>query len=196
MANQKSAELSQPRVGPFHDPEALVAAQFSSILVAPLFVVAPVGRDQFNAALVQPFPQRVRVLGPIRDHSLRLLLRPAFDSGDADFGKRGFRKCSFSQRGTFKPNSQRKSLTVDQYHPLRALAALVLPTADPPFWRVRNCRPENSLPTAISLRRPVLPTMRARRRAKRPALPSAAIVASKWPEKDTAQVETAIPRPS
>lgn len=64
---------------------------------------------------------------------LRLLPRPAFGSGDADFGECGFRKRSFSRRGTFKPNSQRKTLTVDQYHPLRALATLGFTDCGAPF---------------------------------------------------------------
>jgi hypothetical protein len=36
--------------------------------------------------------------------------------------------------GTFQPNSQRKTLTVDQYHPLRPLAPLGFPDGRPPFF--------------------------------------------------------------
>jgi hypothetical protein len=48
-------------------------------------------------------------------------------------GERGFRKRSFSRRSTFPPNSQRKTLTVDQYHPLRALATLGFTDCGAPF---------------------------------------------------------------
>src|SRR5271165_4291486 len=51
-----------------------------------------------------------------------------------DFGERGFRKRNFCRRGTFQPNSQRKTLTVDQYHPLRALAALGFTDCAAPFF--------------------------------------------------------------
>ena len=125
VADQYAAELSQPGVGSFDLPTSFVAAQFAPIFITPEFIVIAIGRDQLNASLFQPFPQRVRVVGPVGDHSLRVLPRSAFRSRDADFFERGFRKRSFSRRGTFKPNSQRKTLTVDQYHPLRSLAALM-----------------------------------------------------------------------
>ena len=51
----------------------------------------------------------------VGDHPFRLLSRPAFGAGDLDLGERGFRKRNFCRRGTFKPNSQRKTATVDQY---------------------------------------------------------------------------------
>jgi hypothetical protein len=133
MTYQQAAELAKPCVGSFDDPPALVAAQFAPILITPEFVVFAIGRDQLNASLFQPFPQRVRVVGPVGDHSLRLLPRAAFRSRDADFAERGFRKRSFSWRGTFKPNSQRKTLTVDQYHPLRSLPTLGFTDCGAPF---------------------------------------------------------------
>ena len=133
MSYQQTSKLSEPCVCSFDDPAALVATQLASIFVTPLLIVLPVGCDQFDSSLLQPFPQWVGVIGPVRDHSLRLLPRPAFGPGDADFGERGFRKRSFSRRGTFKPNSQRKTPTVDQYHPLRALAALGFTDCRAPF---------------------------------------------------------------
>jgi hypothetical protein len=124
MSYQQTSKLSEPCVCSFDDPAARVTTQLASIFVTRLLVVLAVGCDQFDSSLLQPFPQWVGVIGLVRDHSLRLLPRPAFGSGDADFGERGFGKLSFSRRGTFKPNSQWKTPTVDQYHPLRALATL------------------------------------------------------------------------
>ena len=49
-------------------------------------------------------------------------------------GGSGFRKLNFCRRGTFQPNSQRKTLTVDQYHPLRALAPLGFTHSEAPFF--------------------------------------------------------------
>jgi len=124
MANEPSAEQAQPVVGSLDLSAAFVTAQFSAVLVQPLFVVLPVGCNQLDAPPFPSFPQQVGVVASVGDHSLRLLPRTAFGPWDADFSERGFRKRSFSRRGTFKPNSQPKTLTVDQYHPPRALATL------------------------------------------------------------------------
>ena len=134
MTNQQAAELTEPGVGPRDDPAAFVSPEFAPIFIASLLVVAPVGHDQLDAPLPQPFAQRVRVVGAVGDHPFRLLPRTAFGARHADLLKRGFRKRSFSRRGTFQPNSQRKTLTVDQYHPLRALATLGFTDRRAPFF--------------------------------------------------------------
>lgn len=133
MAHQQSAELTEPRVGSLDDPASLVAAQFAPIFVTPMPVVVPVGRNQLDASLLQSFAQWIRVIGPVGNHPLRPLPRAAFGPGDTDLLECLFRKRSFSRRGTFKPNSQRKTLTVDQYHPLRALATLGFADGIAPF---------------------------------------------------------------
>jgi len=134
MANQKSAELTEPGVGAFDDPAAFVSSQLAAIFVAPLFVVAAVRNDQIYAAFFQPFAQWVGVVGAVGNHPFRLLPRTTLGTRDADFCERGFRKRSFSRRGTFQPNSQRKTPTVDQYHPLRSLAALGFTDRRAPFF--------------------------------------------------------------
>ena len=134
MTHQQAAELSEPRIGSLHDPAALVAPQFAFIFIAPLLVVGPVRRNQFDASLLQSPTQRVGVVGAIGNHALGLLPRAALAPRDADFSERGFRKRNFCRRGTFQPNSQRKTLTVDQYHPLRALATLGFTDGGAPFF--------------------------------------------------------------
>jgi hypothetical protein len=134
MADQQTAKLAEPGVGAFDDPAAAVAAQLASVLVLPVLVVLPVGNDEFDATLPQALAQRVGVVGAIRNHALRLAPRTALGAWDRDCGERGFRKRSFSRRGTFQPNSQRKTLTVDQYHPLRALAPLGFSDRSAPFF--------------------------------------------------------------
>jgi len=133
MSHQESSELAEPCVGRLDDPAAFVAAQFPSVLVAALLVVLSIRGDQLDASLLQSFAQGVRVVGAVGNYRLRLLTRAAFGSGDADLFECGFRKRSFSRRGTFKPNSQRKTLTVDQYHPLRSLATLGFTDRGAPF---------------------------------------------------------------
>jgi len=134
MAHQQSSELSKPGVGSFDDPTALIAAQFAPIFVTPLPIVLPVRCDQLDAAFLQSLAQRVRIIGGVGNHPFRFLSRTAFGSRNRDFLERGFRKRNFVRRGTFQPNSQRKTLTVDQYHPLRPLAALGFADGRAPFF--------------------------------------------------------------
>src|ERR1035438_6192250 len=134
MTHQQAAELTEPGIGSFHDPAALVAPQFAFIFIAPLLVIGPIRRNQFDASLLQSPTQRVGVVAAIGNHALGLLPGAALAPRDADFGERGFGKRNFTRRGTFQPNSQRKTLTVDQYHPLRALAALGFTDRSAPFF--------------------------------------------------------------
>ena len=124
MTDQQSAELPQPGVGSIDDPAAFVAAQFPAILVPPLLVVFPVWRNQFDPSPLPSLPQRVGVVAPVGDHPFRFLSQPAFWLRNADFLGRGIRKRNFRRRGTFQPNTQRNTLAVSQYHPLRSLATL------------------------------------------------------------------------
>src|SRR5712692_9815941 len=134
MTDQQSSKLAQPGVGSFDDPTPLVAAQFAPIFVAPVTIVLPVRRDQLDAAFVQALAQRVRIVGGVGNHPFRLLPRMTFGSRNRDFLERGLRKRNFVRSGTFQPNSQRKTLTVDQYHPLRPLAPLGFPDSGTPFF--------------------------------------------------------------
>lgn len=134
MTNEQSAELSEPGVGALNDPTPLVASQFSAIFIPPFLVVLPVGCNQFDTSLLPSLPQRVGVVTAVCNHAFRLLPRSALGPRDADFGECGVRKRNFCRRGTFKPNSQRNTLTVSQYHPLRALATLGLANCFAPFF--------------------------------------------------------------
>src|SRR5437667_3956069 len=134
MTHQQSSELAKPGVGSFDDPTPLVASQLTPILVAPLPIVLPVRYDQLDTAFLQSLAQRIRIVGGVGNHPFRLLPRTAFGLRNRDFLERGFRKRNFVRRGTFQPNSQRKTLTVDQYHPLCPLAPLGFPDGRAPFF--------------------------------------------------------------
>jgi len=133
VTHQQSAELAKPCISSLHNPATNITPQFASIFVAPLPVVLPVGRNQFDAALLEPLPQWVRIVAAVGNHAFGLLSQTAFRAGDPDFGQRGFRKRNFTGGSTFQANSQRKTLTVDQYHPLRALATLGFTDGGAPF---------------------------------------------------------------
>ena len=134
MTHQQAAKLAKPGVGSLYDPATPVAPQLAPVFIASFSVVAPVRCNQFDASLLQSLPQRVGVIGAVGNHTLRLLSRAALGLWDADLGQRGFRKRNFCRRGTVQPNSQRKTLTVDQYHPLCALAALGFTDRRAPFF--------------------------------------------------------------
>jgi hypothetical protein len=133
MTNQQSAKLAEPSVGSFHDPTALVAAEFASIFVPSFLVVLAIRGNQFDAPLSQALAQGIGIVPGIGDHALRFLSRATPSLRDRDFVQRGFRKRNFCRRGTFQPNSQRNTFTVCQYHPLRSLAALGFPDRKAPF---------------------------------------------------------------
>ena len=134
MPNQESAKLAEPGMGTLHDPSALVAAELAAIFITLSFVVLPVRRYQFDAALFEPFAQRIGIVAAVGDDALRPLPRAAARPGDADFGDRGLRKVNFTRRDTFQSNSHRKTFTVDQYHPLRAFATLGFTDGGAPFF--------------------------------------------------------------
>lgn len=134
MTNQQPAELSEPGIGSFHNPAPFIAPHFAFIFVAPSLVVLPVRRQQLDGSPLQPFAQWVRVIAGVGDNPWGLLPRATSRAWDADFRKRGFRKRNFCRRGTFQPNSQRKTLTIDQYHPLCALATLGFSHRIAPFF--------------------------------------------------------------
>ena len=134
MTHEESAELADPGVCSFDNPASFVASELSAVLVTPVFAVLAIGHDEFDTALCEPLAQRIGVVGSVGDYAFGLLPRTTFGSRDLDFGERGFRKRNFSRRGTFEPNSQRKTATVDQYHPLRSLAALGFTDCGAPFF--------------------------------------------------------------
>ena len=143
MTNQQPTELTQPSIRAFDDPAALISPQLPPIFVTPLFVVFPVRHDQIYASFLQALPQRVGIISAIGNYPLRFLPRPAPGTRDLDLLERGFRKCNFSRRGTFQPNSQRNTFTVDQYHPLCALAPLGFTDRFAPFFAAAKLPSKN-----------------------------------------------------
>ena len=177
MAHEESAELSEPCVGAFDDPAALVSPKFSAVFIAPVPAAFAVPHDE---------------VGP-RSRALACCAAGPWD-GDLDLGERGFRKRNFCRRGTFEPNSQPKTPTVDQYHPLCALAALGFTNRGAPFLAgaklpSRNVSSHFSSPLPSSA-----PSSVARRPATHSVLPTASTAASRSPARDTGRARTSKPR--
>jgi len=155
MANEESAKLTEPCIGAFDDPASFVASELAPVFIAPELAVLAIWNDEVDAALLEALAQGIGVIGAIGDHAFRLLPGPAFEAGDSDCVERGFRKRNLCWRGTFEPNSQRKTATVDQYHPLRALAALGFTDCGAPFFAgaklpSRNASSHSSRPSPSS----------------------------------------------
>ena len=68
MANGKSAELAEPSIGAFDDPSTLVTPEFSAVFMLPVLAVRD---DQVDASLLEPFAQRIGVVGMVSDHHFR-----------------------------------------------------------------------------------------------------------------------------
>ena len=75
VAHDQAPEVSQPCVGAFHDPSPPIAPQCASVLRRGPNTILLVRTDQFDAALPQPFAQRIAVIGFVGDHPHRLLPR-------------------------------------------------------------------------------------------------------------------------
>jgi len=133
VAHHQAAERAEPRDRALDDPSTAVAAQLPSILGSRPSSVRPVRADQLNTAAREGPTQRVRIVGPICDQSLRITARPS-NSRDGHRAQRGQGELHLRRRGRGDGNSQRKTLAVDHHHALRTLAPLGCPDFRAPFF--------------------------------------------------------------
>ena len=135
VANDQSAKVTEPSQGAFHFPAPPVAPQRSPILLARLAAVPAVRCDQLDSSCRQPLPQRVAVVGTIRNDTPGFLawspaaMSPAYAHRRECF----FREPRFVRGRRVKLLSQRNTLAVDHHHPLRARAALGFSDFRAPF---------------------------------------------------------------
>ena len=90
MTNQRAVKFSEPRIGSFDDPTALVVVELASIIIAPSLIVLPLRRNQFKASPFQQFAGRAGIVAADGYDALRLLPRRASGRRDADLRDRGF----------------------------------------------------------------------------------------------------------
>jgi hypothetical protein len=72
MANEESAELTEPGVGAFDDPAALIASELSAVFVAPVHAVLAIRHDEVDTAFFESFTPRIGVVGPVGDYAFDL----------------------------------------------------------------------------------------------------------------------------
>jgi hypothetical protein len=134
-ANNKTAEISQPRKSPLNFIATSITPHLASIIILLSLVIAPVRANQFNAFASQTFTQRVAVITPVGNQPPRIFSRSA-----AGFTRHSnIVQCFFEERNFVRGCrvqmvSHRNTLTVDHHHPLRSLAAFGLSDALAPFF--------------------------------------------------------------
>ena len=130
----EATEVAEPGIGAFDFPATLVAPQLASIVKRLLSFVPTVGSNQLDTALLQPLPQRIAVVAFIGNDAPRFRPWPSAPAWDLYLRERGFSEVDLVWRGRRQECSQRNTLAVDQYHPLRALAALGFADRSAPFF--------------------------------------------------------------
>lgn len=105
--------MPEPRDGALDDPAMSVRSQAAAIFVGAVDTIIPIGAGQHNAALGQPLAERIAVVGAVADQVFRVA--PA---GRDARRERGVDERDFRGRGRGDGDSQRKTLTLDQYHAL------------------------------------------------------------------------------
>jgi len=133
------AEVSEPRVGPFDDPQSFVAPQRSSVLRGRPNAILLVRADQLDFATPQASPQWVAVIGLVGDHSHGFLPRTARLMASAYADRPQNRLDEFHLRQGCRTNvvSQRNTLIVD-HHPACGRQASVSSPHPARFFRLRS----------------------------------------------------------
>src|ERR1019366_2815733 len=136
--------------------------------------------QQLDTTLLEPVPQRVRVVSTIGNYPFRFLPRttpsPARDAATVDSASvtsAGEALASCAPKGMPWP-----STSTIHFVPF---PRLVFPTAEPLFWPTRSCHPERFRPIAVVAADSARPATAATPPAKHPRLPTAADAASRSP---------------
>jgi len=134
-ANNKAAEISQPRKSPLNFIATPITPHLASIIILLSLVIAPIRANQFNAFTSQTFTQGVAVVAPVCNQPPRFFSRPApAFAWHSNIVQRFFEERNFVRGRRVQVVSHRNTLAVDHHHPLRSLAAFGLSDALAPFF--------------------------------------------------------------
>jgi len=126
-----AAEVLQPREQPLYLPSAFISPEHSSILRRGFYSIRLVRRYHLDALLAKFLVQRVRVIRPVADQSLRLLVGKNFSESFSD-------KSDFMRRSRRRVYGERKTIAVCHRHELRTFAPLGLSHSEAPFLATTN----------------------------------------------------------
>lgn len=134
VADDQSSEIAQPGESAFDFPSTAITSQCPTILSGRLTSFPPVWAHQLNTDMLEPTAQRIAVVGPVGDKSLRFALGSTSTlPWHPHLLERALHQRHLGRRGAVQEVSQRNTLAVDHHHPLRALAALGFADAVAPF---------------------------------------------------------------
>ncbi len=135
VAHDQPPEVVQPRVGALDNPPPAIAAQAASILVGSPTVVRASRNDGLDAAGVQGGTDRIAIVSPVGNQPIRPLARTpsAMDTRDGDRGQGGSQQGYLCRGRRRHVKSKRSTRAINQYHKLRAFAALGFADFRPPF---------------------------------------------------------------
>ena len=113
MANQETTKRAKPGNGPFDDPAMTITAKPATILVPSMEIIVSIGARQDDATRGEPFTQRITVIGAVGNEVFGM----ASVGRDAGLQRRVDERDFRGRRGG-NGDSQRNTLTLDQYHAL------------------------------------------------------------------------------
>lgn len=136
IPNGQLSEVIQPTNRALDDPAASVPAQSASILVVGSLVVAPGLNNRLNPTPDEQGSSGIAAIGPVSNQAVWLLpgaswlMRPR----DRDRVERRGEEADLCRGRRLQVCSQRSTRTIDQYHPLCALAACGQSDFGAPFF--------------------------------------------------------------
>ena len=113
MSNQETTKRAKPGDGPFDDPAMTIAPEPAAILVPTMQIIVSIGTRQNDATRGEPFTKGIAVVGAVGDEVFGMT--PV--GGDARLQRRVDER-DFRGRRRGNGDSQRNTLTLDQYHAL------------------------------------------------------------------------------
>lgn len=129
MANQQPPIGAEPGDRPFDNPALAVDAQPPTIFVRAMHPVLTVRTDERDAARGESLSQGVAVIAAVPDQSMRRPMVRRYACGERLVDER-----DLGRRGRGETYSQRKTLTLHQYHALCTFPALGRSDLRAPFF--------------------------------------------------------------
>jgi hypothetical protein len=129
MANQQAPKGAKPGDGPFDDPALVVDAQPTAVFEGAVDATRSIGANQPDAAREQVSTERIAVVPAIPDQPARLP-----PPGRQARVERLIDEARFARRGRGEAYSQRKTLTLHQYHALCTFPAPGKADVGAPFF--------------------------------------------------------------
>jgi len=135
ITHDQTPEIVQPGVGTLHNPPATITAQAAPILMGGPTVVRAGGNEGLNAAGVQGGSDRIAIIPPVSNQPVWPLAGTPGPMGarNVNRGQGGLQQGHLRRGRRRHVKSKRSTRAINQYHKLRALAALGFADFRPPF---------------------------------------------------------------